>query len=565
MHDYRRSIAVLTAGLMSLALVLHATPLHADEAHDTAARAKLDLAISQHYLATEFAAAERLLLEIPGDCAAQCSAQTLATVWMYLGLVRGVGLENPEGAMQAFAEALKHDPQAALDPDLATPAARELLERVRGGAAIPTPTAPTPVVLGGMHCSVGVSEVETRRPIPVACTTEQPASKAELKYREYGSTEWKTIYMGSAAGQWLGTIPCSATELQGVLKWYVNARDAEGEILDNYGAQRQPLEVTLVETSQEAPPAYPGQEAPTRCGSAGECPEEMLGTPACPGTVKPDLERGNKDVGEQCMLSNECKTGLDCIEQHCEAPRSCERDADCPQGRCIDLLCHPQRETQVKPAFENWIGLHFASDIAMVSGSGVCQDDDFACFYGDGTVRGSQGETFVAGDASAGNVDSGFALGTLRVLASYERLFAQQFGAELRAGFAFNGAPQGSGVSFLPIHAELRGKYWPLGAPGSTLFAPYVHLGGGLAQVDAKVSVLVAQDVDCNDPPSNRCEEISQLDAYRQMDAGFVSAGAGALLALTPNLGLTVNFSALYLLPRSGVALQPSLGISYGL
>jgi hypothetical protein len=532
-----------------------AAPTADAEAGNAAAAEKIKQAISVHYLATQFEQAEKTLLEVPQDCvAAKCSPAIIAKAWMYVGLVRIVGNGDSEGARAAFVRAIKIFPATQLDPDLQTPEAQHLW------SAAHDKQSGDRAVLGGMQCTPEVREVQTRRPIPIACSTDQPATRAEIKYREFGSTHWKSVQMGSAGGKWLGTIPCSATDLQGKLSWYVNALDQSGELIDNYGAQRQPIEMQLVETTTQPPPAYPEQDPPVRCGSAGECPTEMLGTPACPGTVKPDPTRGNKDVGEQCEQTAQCTTGLDCVDGKCEPPKSCETDTDCEHGRCVDLLCTVEDEA-AKEGPLNWLGLHFAADLALVSGDNVCTNSDFACFYKNGDVVGSTGATFGGANTSPGNVQSGFALGTMRVLASYERLLLPNVGIEGRLGFAFNGASSGKGVSFLPLHLEARGKYWLLGAPAQEPVSPYVHFGVGLGQVDAKVSVLIAQD--CSNATGS-CSPTPEIDAYQQMGVGFITLGGGALIAVGPNYGINLNLNAQYMLPKSGLVVQPSLGFEYG-
>jgi hypothetical protein len=547
----------MKALLLGVIVLLCASTAGAAGEGDDGAEKAIQQAVSVDYLATRFDKAETTLLEV-SKCGEPCSPAVVARAWMYVGLVRIVGRNDAAGARAAFGEALKLDPQAQLDADLATPEASALWQEVQANpAAASEPRKPT--VLGGMQCTPEVREVQTRRPIPVACTTDQPATRAEIKYREFGSTQWHTLQMGSAGGKWLGTIPCSATDLQGKLSWYVNALDQGGELIDNYGAQRQPIEMQLVENTTEAPPAYPDQEPPTRCGAASECPPEMLGTPACPGTVKPDPSRGNKAAGDHCESTPQCDTGLDCLEGRCQLPKSCETDIDCEHGRCVDLLCTVDEDDNAGPSVMNWIGLHFAADFAQVTGDDVCQKSQYACFYNDGTRLGANGATLTPG--FGGNVASGFALGTGRVLASYERLLTPNIGVEARLGFAFGGAPSATGVSFLPIHAEARGKYWLLGPPIQRVVSPYLHLGGGLGQVDAKVDVVVGQDCSTATGP---CSISPLVEAYQQMGVGFVTLGGGALFALGPNYGINLNINGQYLFPKSGLVLQPALGFEYG-
>ena len=98
---------------------------------------------------------------------------------------------------------------------------------------------------------------------------------------------------------------------------------------------------------------------------------------------------------------------------------------------------------------------------------------------------------------------------------------------------------------FLPFHGELRGTYWF----GKGVFAkkglrPYVHLGGGLAQVDGRVKVTIA---DCepivDDNTYNNCIKGDPgvkdqttgvpMDVWKKMGQGFITAGGGMVYAFT--------------------------------
>src|SRR5207342_2809083 len=94
---------------------------------------------------------------------------------------------------------------------------------------------------------------------------------------------------------------------------------------------------------------------------------------------------------------------------------------------------------------------------------------------------------------------------------SYEHIFGS-FGLEARAGYAFRGGPQPTGgKAFLPVRAELRGKFWPLGANAPAFaFRPYLHLGAGLAQVDAMVHDVSI--VDCSQAPDTQRNDCLTAD-----------------------------------------------------
>ncbi len=97
----------------------------------------------------------------------------------------------------------------------------------------------------------------------------------------------------------------------------------------------------------------------------------------------------------------------------------------------------------------------------------------------------------------AGNVNSGIAMATVRALLSLDYALTPNVTIGGRAGMAFHGGPPSikytGGVpsqttTFLPVHIEARGTYWfkALSMPG---IHPYIHVGGGMAQVDGKVTV----------------------------------------------------------------------------
>jgi hypothetical protein len=146
-------------------------------------------------------------------------------------------------------------------------------------------------------------------------------------------------------------------------------------------------------------------------------------------------------------------------------------------------------------------------------------------------------------------------------MASYERLFTGNWGAEARVGFAFNGGPKGAtGPAFLPLHLEVRGKYWF----GRDVFTrkglrPYVALGGGVAQVDAKLAVTIF------DPALPRGAQTPQLDAYRKLGQAFIGGGGGAMYAFGVNHGLVLNLNFMVMLPAAGFVLEPSIGYQLAL
>jgi len=212
---------------------------------------------------------------------------------------------------------------------------------------------------------------------------------------------------------------------------------------------------------------------------------------------------------------------------------------------------------------KNWVGLHFGLDMVGIGGSDLCAPGTegdtatYACFFQD-TEEYFYWQTI---PGSGGSIGSTFVRGTMRLMASYDRALLDNVSAGVRVGYAFGGGPQpASATAFLPLHFEVRGTYWfganPFAKEG---LRPYVHVGGGVAQVDAKVPVQV-RAVNPNDGNSY----ILNVDAWQKLGTGFVTAGGGLAFALSPTLALQANLNAMLMLGNSGFVIQPSLGAVTG-
>jgi hypothetical protein len=121
--------------------------------------------------------------------------------------------------------------------------------------------------------------------------------------------------------------------------------------------------------------------------------------------------------------------------------------------------------------------------------------------------------------------------------------------------------------------------YWfRQGGLAAKLIRPYAGIGGGMAQVDAKVPVTV---YDCHDQGATReaCGEgetdvpvdaagdtvQKKLDAWKKLGQGFVELSGGVVFAVKDQIGIQVNVNGMYMLGSSGLVIQPSLGFIYGL
>jgi hypothetical protein len=471
---------------------------------------------------------------------------------------------------------------------------------------------------GGLACTPDAMQVETRRPIPIQCQSDEEVGAMEVKYKSFGSDTWKTLPMQKKGDVFRATIPCTATGIAGALRVYVRAKDKSGEQVDTWGTKQQPNEFALAEGVTEEPPAFDGEEAPVRCQEAGECPPDF---PGCSSGKSECEGRGNGDWGAACENSVDCKCGLLCTDGTCETAPSCDTDADCSTGTCIDGKCDIGGGGGIGPKAaykKNWLGLHFAQDFAIVGGNNVCdsnlgqKSENYACFY-----EGTSDKPFVHTPFPyRDGIQQGMVLATSRLLLSYDRAFFPWLTAEVRAGFAFGGGPPAGqqvkkvngavpdratgtgGTPFLPAHVEVKAKYWLLPLT-SKFFRAYVGLGGGMAQVDAKVSIpeydctkagmpdknpehTAGQSMTYTDnagkayTPFEQCKfgkgyynyryyKPVMVDGWKKMGQAFGTGSLGAVLAFKENMGIVINANVMYMLPAAGLVIEPSLGFTYGL
>lgn len=233
---------------------------------------------------------------------------------------------------------------------------------------------------------------------------------------------------------------------------------------------------------------------------------------------------------------------------------------ECPPDfpGCGDESDKTDDDADQAPAAKNWVSLGVQQDFLLFSSEdNVCSgNNDYACFLGDEyyitTTRRPQ-------DTPGNKVSGGLARATLRVLLGYDRLFGSNLMLGARAGFAFGGGPQApEGAAFVPIHFELRAAYFlgknPFARAG---LRPYLALGGGLAQVDAKLDVAVVEQQ--GEPGAVR-----ELEAWKKTGTGFAFAGIGAQYALKPTSALYVEGKYLQMFGTSSGGLALQLGYTMG-
>ena len=193
------------------------------------------------------------------------------------------------------------------------------------------------------------------------------------------------------------------------------------------------------------------------------------------------------------------------------------------------------------------------------------------------------------------NIGTGTAIATTRILLSYDRAFTRNILAGVRLGYAFNGSPPSGanvtydpngdiipgseveGQAFFPFHVEARVTYlFRKNGITSRGFRPYAHAGGGLAEVDAKVNVPIndcsllktdAERFACSDGSIEESQLPGEqdLDGWKKLGKQFITLGGGVNYGLGDRLGIQLNLNLMYMLPSTGLVLEPSLGMTYGM
>ena len=156
-----------------------------------------------------------------------------------------------------------------------------------------------------------------------------------------------------------------------------------------------------------------------------------------------------------------------------------------------------------------------------------------------------------------GTVPSTIAAATTRLLASYEFAISPNLTLGARAGWAFGGGPDTqNGKSFMPFHGELRASYYLLTLDQKV--RPYVHIGGGLAQVDTRIRSVPVR-------PATAPNQDVALDVWKKAGQSFGTVGGGLVVAFSDSLAAKVNLNLMALFPSSGLSIEPSVGVVYGM
>jgi hypothetical protein len=494
-------------------------------------------AVYTDYLATNFAdAAKKMeqgvaLCRGPADCAPAVRARLMCD----LGVVY-FALQRPDEGRAQFAAALKEDPSVALDGDLATADLQREFTAVKSkgsgpsvdAGAAPAAAASTPQS-DMAHSPPASQAVLTPLPIYVELPEGIQATKVYVRYQPFGAKEWKTAYMSKVGGGYGVELPCADVgDSPGVLKYFIQAVDAAGDLVASSGRLSDTYRVKIVQRLDGEAPRLPGHQPPAACAAATDCPPEF---PGCHET---------KQTSAACVSDDECAQGQSCVDGACSG---------------AEVAAPPP----LAPYKKNWLSLGFQEDaLLMPSASDACAGGTgYTCFGSDGSYYA---DLPLAG--ADDQVNGGLRLATMRVLFGYDRALTQNLMLGGRVGFALGGGPQRPSASgFMPLHLEARASYWfgddPLARSGFRFFA---LAAGGAAQIDAGVPV----DVYANQQAYMQ-QQSQSYQAWKKTGLGFVALGGGAMFAITPATGVLLELKALETFPTNATGFGAQMGYVVGL
>jgi hypothetical protein len=549
---------------------------------DAAATKLADDAINNDYLATNFAEAEKKLRAGIKMCAGNaCSAQTIARLHRDLGVVLIAGLNRTDDGKKEFAEALKADPNIALEKDLITPDVEAAFRAVKGGgASAPPPSAKTaaaPAAGGDMNHTPPVEQtVLTPVPIYAELPEDVNAVKVLVLYKAFGTTEWKKLELKKVGNGYGGEIRCedvgSAT---GDLSYYIQATDSGGDVVATSGSRNAPNKVAIKNQLDGEAPHLPGKAAPTKCVDAGDCP------PGFPCEKKKKKATGGLGWGDACQKDSQCTEGLACKNGQCEMGEKskdedeeasgCDTNADCGDGEtCTDGVCVGARG----PFKKIWISASVQPDMSFVGAqNNVCGSlseqipPNFSCIGEDGYDYDGIPEDGSVGEKKGNAVKGGPHLSTIRALLGIDYAVSKNVSLGARLGYAIGAMP---GHSLAAFHLEARATYWIGKNPlRKQTLRPYVAIIGGAAEVDDKftVSIRECMSADCvRLKPTGVVYPLTQdLTVWRHAGGAFAGFAGGVMIPVGSNQGVMAELKVQGLFPNAGFAVSPSVGYAFGL
>jgi hypothetical protein len=540
--------------LLATLIGFYSATASAQYANDASAAQNIETAVQDTYLMEGPEKAESQLQDVITSCGADCSPQVMAKAWMYIGVIRGSAKEDQAGAAEAFETAKSLDPAVSLDEDLCTDATKETFYGAAAPAPepapAPAPAAPASDIPGDILCTPGTREILTNMPIPLSCRTDADAVSMMVKFKAPGAEKWSKITMTQAGEFFQAEIPCTETAVAGELKFYVGAKNAAKDWVDQYGSKKKFASFNLSETASEAALAFPGGEPVVRCAAASDCPPDF---PGCGGAA----QCGDLGWGDACSASSECQCGMACDDGTCQEAKACSSDSDCDSGLCENSVCSsaeaPKEESG--PFKRHWVSFDAGIDLGYLAGVGLCTTsttDSYGteCYAEDGGRYVSDGANGNPNDTPDDLESGGFAVGQLRLKLGYDYALTEHMLVGAKLGIAFlNNRPQ----KFMPLHAEARFTY-VFSSLSKKGFRPALGLAAGFAESDAKAGGELTNT------------SVGPVKVYKVGGTGFAAPFGSLGWAFEDNMVLRADLNFMLLFPNGGLltVAHPSLGFSYG-
>lgn len=524
---------------------------------DAEAKKLAEAAIYEDYLNLQFDAAAEKLKQAQALCEEGCGQSVQAMVLRDLGVVYFAGKEDRKAALEYFKQAFQADPFVKLDEDLSSDEIKAVFEEARvaigapsssdtGGATMDMDAEGSTPKASGQHTAPAEQAVFT--PVPLFMNAPADTDSVKLMYRSPGQPKFRSMGLRRYKDGWAGEVDCeSVSKTPGAMEYYFVMYDEMGRETGRVGDEFEAFNLPIKQTISGPAPALPDQSPPTSCKetAAADCP------PGFPGCETYENEEWAQEAEEN----------------------------DSGNAPSFWLTLGVQQDFLLMPATEG----------ACLTGS------EYGCFYDDGfrdptqpltdstgallsqnglSVNSEAGVPDQLGNVQgAGKISSGFALATQRILLGFDYAATPELLVGIRAGYALSGGPtqetaRSKGAAFIPVHAEGRLAYWFGGAHRGG-FRPYAQLGGGLAQIDAKVKVdivdtqVIAACASRGTTVGSGCLR-QTLNAWRKTGTVFGSAGFGALIATGDNSGFIVEGRGLFLFPVTGTSLSAQLGFTVG-
>lgn len=238
-------------------------------------------------------------------------------------------------------------------------------------------------------------------------------------------------------------------------------------------------------------------------------------------------------------------------ESESDAPTESETE---PEGERESSEQATPKESGVSHA---WFSLSVQQDWMWHEPSHpACGSAKYACFASGEQYTGPIWRDY------GNEVRRGLGFATTRLLVGLDGLLGRNLELGTRLGVAFGGGPTPTGRSkFLPVHAELRAAYFfgadPFARSG---VRPYFGVGGGIAEVQSRVTVDFYTDV----AAYNQGRQ-SSADAWRTAGRGFVAPSFGSQFAFSRSTAIALELRVMAMLGTSGVVPAGSIGFVQGL